>query len=126
MKFLYLGLAILILCLALCITSVTVLDRCIDEVLLQLDAARAAAAAHDYDRASQLVAGAMAKWDSHRGFFGVILSHEETDEVGASFHRLRHYADHEVADEFAPTCAELSARVRHIAEMEKPQFANIF
>lgn len=125
MKYLYLGAGILALGLALCIVSTAALGRQTDRAAALLDQALEAADRGDFDAAEVRTRRAMDLWERHKGFFGMILRHDEADQVTSTFRALAEYAKNHCAEEFSPTCAQLLAQIRHLSEMEAPHYYNI-
>lgn len=125
MKHLYVGAAILALCLALCTTTTALLSRDVGKAAAALERAEQAAALGDFDSAAQLTAQAQRFWESRRGFFGMVLRHSEADQVNASFRALLVYARNHCAEEFGPNCAALIGQIQHLSEMEMPYYYNI-
>ena len=126
MRPLVLGLGLLLLCLALCLTATLLLNRFTDHAAAALETARKLAADGDYPAAAAQVRAAWRYWEARRGFFGVVLRHAEADGVHGSFRRLLAYGENAVAQEFAPACAELIAEIRHLAEAERPHYYNVW
>lgn len=125
MKYLYVGIAILALCLALCVTTTCMLTRYTKEASQMLEEAQTHAAQAQYDAATRLVSQSNKLWKRHHGFFGIILRHDEADDVNAMYQRLLAYAEEESSEEFLPTCAELIQRIHHLADMELPHYYNV-
>ena len=126
MKFLYIGLALLLACLVFCISTTVALDHYTSQASQQLETALELSQAGDLSTALKLVAEAQALWDRHHGFWGVILRHAEADEINAVFQELVAYARNNCKEEFEPTCANLIERIHHLSDMEKPYYYNIF
>jgi len=124
-RHLYAALAILLACLILCLTVVGRLDRYTSGTAETLERAREAGASGDFGEAAERVREAFSFWDGKKGFFGMALRHSDLDSINEAFCELRAYAEGANGDEFAPACAGLIARIRHIAEMEKPYYYNV-
>jgi hypothetical protein len=125
MKHLYIGFGILLLCLALCCVSIFVLGHTVERTTNLLQQALELGDQEYFDQAQSLTEEAMALWNAHRGFFGVILRHDEADEVNAAFQELQEYVQNECIEEFEPSCARLIEQIRHIADMERPLYYNV-
>ena len=125
MRYFYIGLAILLLCLALCFTVTAVLDHYTEEAASLLEQAAERADRGDFQAAAQLVARTRDFWEQHHGFFGIALRHAESDTINSTFRELLEYAENECTEEFEPTCADLIAQIRHLSDMEKPYYYNI-
>lgn len=125
MKYLYVALGILAVILGFCLTTTLLLDRYVDETSACLKSAQTHAEQGDFDSAAEQVQKAMGIWDKHQGLFGVILRHDEADEVSFSLHSLLAYAEISDADDFRAECAELIARIDHVSGLENPHYYNI-
>ena len=121
----YVGLGILLLCLALCTVSVCVLQGAAEQTTALLEQAMELGNQQRFDEAEPLTDRALELWNAHRGFFGVILRHDEADEVNAAFEELQEYARNGCVEEFEPTCARLIEQIHHIADMELPLYYNV-
>ncbi len=121
MKYLYWGVAILALTLAVCVLSGLALNRRTDEVISPLTQAIEATEAGRATAAQGFAQQAHAQWQRHLNFFTSYLCHDETDEITIGFARLEQASE----DEFAPTCNELLVRLQHISQMDLPLWANI-
>lgn len=124
-KFLVLGCFLLIFCLVACLGSVFALQHYADQTTAMLERAKDAAHVSDYETALVIVEEAGDYWQSHQGFFGMVLRHDEADGVFSDFEALAEYARYAIEEEFASNCAELIAQIEHIVEMEWPHLYNI-
>ena len=125
MKYLIWGLVLLALVLGCALLASDALDRQVERTVQLVEHARLAAERGDFDAALQAADNATETWQSGLGLMGVLLNHTETDEVQFSFAALRACIAMEQQEEIIPRCRELSERLRHIANMEKPFFNNI-
>ena len=125
MKHLYIGFGILLLCLVLCWVSLFVLDRTAERTTGLLQQALELGDREYFSQAQTLTEEALDLWNAHRGFFGVILRHDEADEVNAAFEELREYVRNDCIEEFEPACARLIEQIHHIADMERPRYYNV-
>lgn len=125
MKYFYTGIIILALCLALCITCVGLLSRYAGETSALIAQAQHSADSDDFDAAEAYIRRAYALWDSHSGFFRIILRHEGADEVSATFLELIEYAQNDCTEEFEPSCAMLIQQIRDLVDLEQPHYYNI-
>lgn len=125
MKHLLMGVSILLLCLGLCIVSISVLDRWTTHAVTQLDRAMALADQELFDEAELLVNETWEFWRKRRGFFGMVLRHAESDQVNSTFRQLVEYAQNGCTEEFEPTCADLMEQINHLCNMEKPYYYNV-
>lgn len=74
----------------------------------------------------RLVSDATAYWKENQTCFGLLLRHDEIDEVICEMALLQAYAEQEDWDDFDGNCAGLLARLQHIKEMEQFSLQNIF
>ena len=125
MKHFYVGLGILVLCLALCTVSICILSRTAEQTTVLLEQAMELGNQRRFDEVEPLTDQAMALWSGHQGFFGIILRHDEADEVNATFEELQEYVRNSCVEKFEPTCARLIEQIRHIADMELPLYYNV-
>jgi hypothetical protein len=79
----------------------------------------------DFNGAAQSLRLAEEDWDRHSDFYGVVLSHAETDDILRAFASLREYARLGDQDDFLSGCAELARTVDHLREMELPLAKNV-
>ena len=125
MKHLYLGAAILVVLLAVCLLAGCWLGRCSAETSALLRQAEAACISGDGAQAQQLSQQAQNVWNSHRTFLGAVLCHDETDAIRQSFAALLSYAQTRSEEDFLCTCSQLIDLVDHLPESEKPHLHNL-
>ena len=77
------------------------------------------------DKMAAFLAQTTEYWTSRQFFFGMVLKHEEVDQVSGELERLRSYAASDDSDDFLSNCAALLATLDHIREMEWPYLQNI-
>lgn len=75
--------------------------------------------------AESLVDGAAKYWKKHQSGFGMLLRHDEVDEVICEMALLQAYAHREDWDDFDGNCACLLARLQHIKEMQNLTMHNV-
>ena len=125
MKYTLLSLAVLALCLAFCLFSMyTVLSAC-EGTMQALNDSLSAVQRQALSEAEDALARAEAIWTEKEAFFGVILRHEEVDELVTGFAELRQYAQLGDLDDYQATCARMITALRHLRDMEKPTAENI-
>ena len=86
---------------------------------------RNAASRNDFQSAAAALQAAKETWEKHERFFGVVLAHEELDEVNIAFAELLQYAALADKDDFLAGTARLTATIEHIREMEVPSYHNL-
>lgn len=64
-------------------------------------------------------------WMERQVYFGMVLKHEDADEISGEFSRLISYAKSSDEDDFLSNSAALKAALSHIREMEWPHLQNI-
>ncbi len=124
MKHLLIGIGILLLCLALCLTVSAVLHRYTEQVAVLLEQALEEAGSGDWQSAGSFLSEAQAFWESHRGFWGVALRHAEVDAADSTLTQLAVHVRSR-SEDFAVTCADLIRQIRHLARSEWPAYYNI-
>lgn len=122
MKYFYIGLLILSLLLCACYFTSRQMRRSTDAMLKPLEDALEASRLGDYEGARRALAAAERSWARYEPRLNALISHERTDEVSQQLCLLR-YAD---ADHFESICSALILRIRHLRQMDLPQWHNIF
>ena len=126
MKHLLIAFVILALCLSFCIWSCLYVRAAVAPVLDALQLAQVHALNGSFSDARSAVERADRLWRGEEPLFGILLRHDETDEVLCSFAALREYAETRDTDEFSAGCAELSVRLQHLRSMQLPSVSGIF
>ena len=111
--------------LAFCIVSSVTVRAETQTVNDGIAQARNAASRDDFESAAAALQAAKKTWAAHERFFGVVLAHEELDEVNIAFAELLQYAALEDKDDFLAGSARLVATIEHIREMEVPSYHNL-
>lgn len=124
MKHLLIGIGILLLCLALCLTVSAILERNTETVAVLLEQALEEARRGSWEAAAASVLEARAFWDDHRGFWGVALRHAEVDSADSSFAQLTVHVQNG-SEEFEAACTDLIRQIRHLLRSEQPAYYNI-
>ena len=126
MKYTLLSLGIFALCLAFCLFSMAtvtaVCERTADALAVSLSAVRREA----FSQAEAALSQAEDCWTRSKPFFGVVLRHEEMDEIVVGFAELRQYLELHDLDDYQATCARLLTALQHLKDMEKPTAENVF
>ena len=118
MKHLILGIAVLVLLLALCLGA----DRTAEQVCSLLEAAWSS---ETLDEAAGQVAAAHRIWEKNRGISASLVDHERLEDVDEGFSDLQAWLQLGEESEFARTCLSLVKQIRAMAESEKPYYYNI-
>ena len=111
--------------LGFCIFSSVTVRAKTQTVNDSIAASRNAASRDDFQSAADSLQAAKETWAAHERFFGVVLAHEELDEVNIAFAELLQYAALEDKDDFLAGTARLVATIEHIREMEVPSYHNL-
>ena len=111
--------------LAFCIVSSVAVRAETQAVNDAIASSRNAASRDDFESAAAALQAAKETWAAHERFFGVVLAHEELDEVNIAFAELLQYAALEDKDDFLACSARLVATIEHIREMEVPSYHNL-
>lgn len=124
MKYLYIGMGVLVVLLAVCILCGVMVSNSTQQSSDALCRAVEAVDSGDFPTAVAFAKEAEAAWQKREHFLSSILSHEELDEITRAFSDLRSYAATQTEDEFRCRCEELILRLNHISEMDFPHFYN--
>lgn len=119
------ALAILLAVVALCVFSAWYVRDGAGETLTLLQTAEMAAAAGEFHRAEAAVAAAKTRWETLEAPFGVLISHEEMDQITQCFSALLQYARTEDGDEFAAVFAQTRFLLEHLRLMQLPTVYNV-
>ena len=117
--------ALLIILLLFCIYSAFYVSNATTaaEVILMRSVAYYRAGAED--AAAEHLNRAAELWRSHETMCGIVLKHEDLDEITREFSRLLSYAHTGDGEEFLSGCEALRETLRHVREMEWPLIQNI-
>lgn len=125
MRHILFPLLLLLFVISFCLFSALYVANTIDQTELCLDTAIGAYKAHNQDLTEHYLAMASSVWNGRQLFLGIIMEHEDVDEISSSFARLQSYAHTEDHDDFLSNCAALGTTLSHIREMEWPYLQNI-
>lgn len=124
MKYLYIGISVLAVLLAVCIISNLWAATGLDGAQASLSAALDALNRNDFAAAVAHGADAAAQWEARKNVFSVLSDHEALDEISVGFSALHAYAaEHEVA-EYRARCRELLLRLDRLARADLPFYYN--
>lgn len=122
MKPVTISLVILSALLLFSLVSSAYISTVVDQTSLYLENA----SSEEYrDQTEALVKHAASYWQGHQSGFGMLLRHDEVDEIICEMALLEAYAKQEDWDDFDGNCACLLARLRHIKEMQRLTLHNI-
>ena len=113
MKHLTLGIAVLVLLLALCLGAAWSLDRTAEQVCSLLEAAWSN---ENFDEA--------AEQEKNRGVSASLVDHQRLEDVDEGFADLQAWLQLGEKSEFTRTCLTLAKQVRAMTEAEKPYYYN--
>ncbi len=125
MRHIIISLLVLALALTFCIVSSNAVRNACGDTLQLLRKTQHAAYREDFDAAQTLLRAAEQQWTRHERFFGVVLRHDEADDVIKDFASLQQYAVTQDLDEFLAVCASLMATIEHIQSMSRASYHNI-
>lgn len=126
MKYFWIGLGILVVILAVCLTTLLPLrHNCLETAELLSQALEASEEGQD-EEAAHLAAAAETDWHRYDRHLASFLCHDETDLVNESFARLHSYAATGNQSEFHATCFELTSVLKNLADIDHPYYFNIF
>lgn len=125
MRHIILSISLLALSLCFSIAASSAVQHACSETNALLQQAQSAARREDYAAARVYLDKADAAWAGRERFFGVVLRHEEADDVFRDFASLKAYAETQDTDEFLSVCASVMATIEHISGMTHATFHNI-
>ena len=125
MKHTLLAVGILLLCIAFSVCSAVCVIRGCEQTSDALRQSLRAVEAGDLESAAEFLRHADAIWDRREPFFGIVLRHEEADEVLTSLAELEQYVQIGDLDDYRAVCARLLTAIGHLREMELPKVSNI-
>ena len=117
MKYFLIGILILALLLVGCGLSGRVIEARTEAAAAALEAALAA----EPERAAALARGAAAEWERSEALLSSLLSHRETQEIGALLAEL----DGLRGAAFTRACERALRAIRALAEAQRPLWKNI-
>lgn len=125
MRHIIISVSLLVLSLAFCLVSSSLVSRACSETNALLQQAQSAAQREDFETARRYLKEADETWAERERFFGVVLRHDEADDVFRDFAELKAYAETTDSDEFLAACASVMATIEHIGAMTRAAFHNI-
>ncbi len=125
MKRLWLGVALLLAVLGICIGVTVSMDRIHGEIGQKLDLAAEAAGQEDWQQAAALAREARSKWQRHWCLTAMVADHEPMEDAESLFARLEIYGQQQEALEFTAACAELACRTRAISNAHRLTWWNL-
>ena len=125
MKYFWIGLLILLVLFSGCLASTIATHRYTEDALTALQQAFDLAEDGQFTESAALIEQASDAWDSHKGLFGIVLHHDESDAVNTDFQSTLQYAKKHDGEEFFGACAELMESIGHIRDMEVPHYYNV-
>lgn len=125
MKQILISAGILLVCLAFSLISLfVILDVC-NQTSNLLEQSLSSASAEDFQVAEQTLRQAEQAWREKENFLGIVLRHDDMDEILTVFSELKQYAQVEDLDDYRANCAKLLAAIDHVRQTEKPKLPNI-
>ena len=125
MKYVLISLILFSLMLAFCAWSVAAVQNAAEPVLSLLTAAKRSMENGSAENAAKFAALANERWQKNEVLFGILLHHEETDEVMRHFAVLTQPHAASSPDGFLSVAAELRTQLDHIRQMQLPSLQNI-
>lgn len=125
MKRLITAILLLLSVFALCAFTQIQLTHLTDSMSAQIDHFSLCARLNDPTGARTAIAAAQSDWVESRTLLGAILPHSELDEIDRLFAVSRQAIENGDLPECRLRAAELSARLRHLPERERPTLANV-
>ncbi|MDR0889615.1 MAG: DUF4363 family protein [Oscillospiraceae bacterium] len=124
MKFLYIGVGILVGLLIICILGGALVAQHSEEIISELSKAVEAFDSGDLDAAIAYADAAKEIWDKHSRLLSSLLSHGQLDDIEHDFSALNSFSITGAKDEFRSQCAMLLTQLQHIAKMDLPYYFN--
>ena len=116
---------VLLLCLAFSLVSaITVRSTC-EQVMGLVEHSILCARHNDPSGAAAALRAAEDAWSRREAFFGVVLRHEEMDQIFTGFSSLREYLRLQDLDDYLASAAEINSSLAHLRDMELPLLHNI-
>lgn len=125
MKYLYIGLALMVGMLASSLLCLWQVCRSTEEITIALNQAVEACDQENLPRAMERAEQAERLWQSRSGFLCSLLDHAETDEIQWGFSDIHSYASVDDIGEVRVHCAKVRSMVQHLKEMELPYYFNL-
>lgn len=125
MKRLYVGIALLVLIFFAGIGLTAAFSALHQPLAQQLDQAKAAAVAGEWDRATALVETAWSQWQKCRHFTAAVADHEPIEQMDALFVQIDVLGKLRKTEEFAARCGELSRLAAAMADSQRITWWNI-
>jgi len=125
MRYLILPSLLLAALLVFSVFSALFITQTIDQTEAYLDQAVHHYHSRDPDKTTFCLMQTTEYWRSRQLFFGMVLKHEDVEQVSGELARLLSYADTDDSDDFLSNCAALQETLDHIREMEWPYLQNI-
>lgn len=125
MKYFSIGCGILAILLAAGIWSSLWIDRSVENVQTQLEAAVDALDTAGIEAAVAHSALASVQWERHRRLLGILLSHERLEEISVGFAELSSYAGSGDGEEYRACCQALLVRLASLAKTDLPLYDNL-
>ena len=124
-KYSLIAAVIVLLCLAFCLVSAFTVRGVCERVIGLLDRSILCARNGDLSGAARALQAAEKIWSAREAFFGVVLRHEEMDQVFTGFSSMREYVRLQDLDDYLALAAEMVSSLEHLRDMELPLLHNI-
>lgn len=125
MKRLAASCTVLLLLLALSLTTGWYVDRICDGYIQQLKTAQQLAAQDNWTQARTITQHVYQDWNDRAFLLHALLRHNDTDQILLSFRSIQEYLLLEEMDEYSAANAQLVTQLELLAEMEQPTLTNV-
>ena len=125
MKHILIACLVFALCLAVGLFSLFYVRASGEETVTLLERSIRQAEEEQYTAASDSLRQAKQLWEVRETVLGILLHHEEVDEILALFAQLEAFIKLEDLDDYLAACGELTARLEHVRRMELPTVENV-
>lgn len=116
MKRFWLGVGLLLVLMTAAIAVTLVMDGLHGPISEKMIQAAEAAQADDLETANRLVTQAKSSWDRYRNFSATVADHEPMEQIEGLFAAAQFYGSLHENEDFAATCARLSALIEAMGE----------
>ena len=125
MKHILIACLVFALCLAVGLFSLFYVRASGEETVTLLERSIRQAEEEQYTAAAESLRQAKQLWEGRETVLGILLHHEEVDEILALFAQLEAFIKLEDLDDYLAACGELTARLEHVRRMELPTVENV-
>jgi len=116
---------LILLVISGCISCVNLVTKITETASQYLEKAMTYQQMGDTITAAKLIKQSEDIWSQYEAVLGIVLSHDEVDEIIAEYARLQSHTTTGDTDDLQSTCAVLIVMLKHIREIQYPTVSNI-